>query len=1336
MRTHKPFSDKLAIAAAQNIDAEKYWLNKLAGELEKSHFPYDFPKKPKYNCKSDVVKSALPGELFFKLAKLTGGSDVRLFITVSAALVILISKYTHNNDIKLGTSIYRQEPDIEFINTVLVLRNRLKGNITFKDLLIQVGQVILEANKYRNYPIEVLLHHLNIPIPADESFPLFDIAILLENIHNKKYLHPINLNMIFIFKRLDKGMEVNLEYNSLLYKKATAARIISHFTNLLKGAVFNVNLQVSRMDILSEVERKEILFDFNDTQAGYSRDKTMHRLFEEQAENIPGNIAAIGPIAGIDQRLTAYISYRELNRKSNQLARELRTRGIKPNAFAAVIMDRSIEMIIAVMAVLKAGGAYVPLEPHLPEARIITCLASLNVEYLLTNRWQLDKIGKISGELLDLKHIFCLDLDNTRALKRELLRLFKAKELISREEIEKNPGEVPKPRAAAGDFAYVIFTSGTTGTPKGVAEAHRPLINVIQWVNETFQISSTEKLLFVVSLSFDLSVYDIFGILAAGASIRVVGRSDLKLPERLLEIIMEEGITFWDSAPAALQILVPYLQDFNQDMRSTNKAKLRLVFLSGDWIPLIMPDILKEVFEGVRVIGLGGATEASIWSNYYLVDKVDPDWKSIPYGKPIQNAKYYILDQGLNPCPIGVPGDLYIGGECLASGYINDIELTAQKFLDNPFATGEKIYRTGDLARWFPDGNMEFLGRMDNQVKIRGYRIELGEIESQLLAHDEIKETVVLAKEAKSDKYLCAYYVANNEFTGDELSGYLSKTLPHYMIPLYFVKVDKMPLSPNGKIDRKAFPEPGPGIGPVAYAAPRDETEEKLASIWAEILGIEKDIIGIDSNFFELGGHSIKATRLISRIYKELNEKVPLAEVFKTSTIRGLSEYMRGKDKNRVSIEPVEKKDFYELSYNQKQLWIIHQLEYQQLSYNIRQRFELHHPVDQKLIKKTLQKIMQRHESLRTGFKEFKGKPVQFIKEIVDVPLRFIDISYLNDGEKQQEWERIITKVAKAPFDLTMVPLFRSVLIKLSTSHYDLVFVIHHIIADAWSMEILQQEFSIIFEGYRTDKAVQLEPMELQYKDFAQWQNRQINHPEFREKSHHFWLEKLQEGIPALELPMVSRQNRNDYQGVGYECLVEAKVKRQLTGLAQENSTTLSMVTFAIFNILLSLLSNQEDIVCALISAGRGHTALNNTVGHFINSILVKTHVDVEEGFNDFLRRVSTDVIERLEHQNYPLELVLDQLKRSYPEISAAFNMINLEQNEKEWPKEFLESYHREKVQDVKFDIELYIYEYQDCLEISWRFRKSMFFKGVIEYITATYSDLLEELSEESGKQL
>jgi len=1338
MRSIGALSGRLAIPAAQNIEEKNYWLTKLSGELIKASFPGDYNKRVKNTRRIDTATYILPGELFSRLLELSKDSDARIFVTAAAGVMLLLNRYTYNRqeDIAIGTAIYRQEKDHDFINTVLVLRNQVSPGTTFKEFLIQVGQVIREANLYQNYPIEALLQLLDMSPAADEDFPLFDTAVIMENLHDKKYLSHIHFNTLFIFKRIDAGMEVTVEYNSLLYKKSTIERLVSHYFNLLKNALSNVNSQVFEIDILPEKEKEMILFEFNDTKAGYSTEKTMHQLFEEQAAKTPGNMAVI---CG-DKSLT----YARLNQKANQLAWELRKRGLMPNSFVAVIIDRSIEMVVGVMAILKAGGAYVPLEPYLPGARIITSLSSLNVESLLTNRLQLSMLAPLCEQLAGLKYVFCLD---DMPEEKGIIELFKNKELILPPQLESSPAENPLPAAGPTDIAYVIFTSGTTGTPKGVVLKHQPVINIIQWVNKTYSVNSSDKLLFIVSLSFDLSVYDIFGILASGAVIRLADNEEIKSPERLVEIIFNEGITFWDSAPAALQMLVPYLQNLTETDLNSIKSKVRLIFLSGDWIPVAMPDILKQSFPGVTVISLGGATEAAIWSNFYPIDTVAPEWISIPYGKPIQNAKYYILDQFLNPTPIGVPGDLYIGGECLASGYINDDALTANKFIHNPFTPGEKMYKTGDLARWFPDGNMEFLGRLDNQVKIRGYRVELGDIESQLLKHDDIKEVLVTAREgnteAKSDKYLCAYYVSPREFTANQLADYLSVTLPEYMIPPYFVRLEKMPVTPNGKLDRKALPAPAFTLETQEYIAPSSQVEQRIVGIWSQLLGIEKEKIGINANFFEMGGHSLNATVLIARLHKELNVKIPLMEIFTKPTINALSQYIDGAVKEVfTAIQPVEKKERYPLSSAQKRLYILQQLEIESTGYNLPNVVPFSEGIEIDKLERAFKKIIQRHESFRTFFEMVNEVPVQGIRNQVEFSVDYRDIT----GEGGQHTDETlqapaegnpvkqIIKSFRQPFDLSRAPLLRGTLIKIENKKYILLFDMHHIITDGTSEGILFSEFMSLYAGN------ELPPLRLQYKDYAGWQQ-SAEQQEIIKKQEEYWLQLFSDDLTVLNFPAdYPRPAIQSFQGERILFTIEENDTRTIKDHAGKLGVTLFMYILSAFNILLAKLSGDVDIIVGTPIAARRHDDLQRIIGMFVNTLVSRNYPYPGKTFETFLSEVKEQTLRSYENQEYPFELLVDKISVARdtsrnPIFDMMFNLlnqdeyVNLHGQNQETTDDYLEY-------TAKFDINLGAIDYGQIISFNIEYCTQLFKASTIEKIIAYFKKILLYLPANPGQKI
>jgi amino acid adenylation domain-containing protein len=643
-----------------------------------------------------------------------------------------------------------------------------------------------------------------------------------------------------------------LEYCTHLFERETIQRMARHWLALLGGIAEDPDRRIGTLPMLSEDERHSALVHWNRTDREYHPERCIQELFEAQVERSPASTAVVTDHGAM--------TYAELNSRANRLARHLREMGVGPGAFVAIHLDRGAAMVASVLAVLKAGAAYVPLESRLPPARMHWMLRSLRVSCLLTESRHLALLDGMEP-LPDLRHVVCLDAAEGGAPD--------GFEVIGPGDWQRQSGDNLARFAKASDLAYVIFTSGSTGTPKGVMVAHRPVVNLIEWVTRAFRMGPDDQVLFITSLCFDLSVYDLFGLLAVGGSVRVVPDASLHDPTRLVEILATEPVTFWDSAPAALQQLVPFLEHAGD---RTAKRPLRLVFLSGDWIPLTLPDRVRGAFPGAEIIGLGGATEATVWSNWHRIDGIAPHWVSIPYGRPIQNARYYALDPDGNPCPPGVPGELHIGGECLAEGYIDQPRLTAERFIPDPFSArpGGRLYRTGDRVRWWADGTMEFLGRLDSQVKIRGFRVELGEIEAVLARHPRVRGSVAVVREDRpGDRRLVAYVVPTDAgLSSQELRQFVGERVPEYLLPSAFILMDTIPATDNGKLDRQRLPAPDfSDRHGLEFVAPRSNLEEVLARIWAEVLGVGR--VGIHDNFFELGGDSILSIQVVARAHEE-----------------------------------------------------------------------------------------------------------------------------------------------------------------------------------------------------------------------------------------------------------------------------------------------------------------------------------------------------------------------------------------------------------------------------------------------------------------------------------
>ena len=843
-----------------------YWKRQLAGAPVLT-FPTDRPRPAVMTGKGALLSFQLPPRLSMQLKQLAGEQNVSLFMLLLAAWQTLLGRYSGQTDVVVGVPIAnRTRSEIEgligFFVNMLPLRTDLAGNPGFVDLLTCVRTTALEAYAHQDVPFEQLVETLEIERDLGRD-PLVQTLFTWQNTPATQWqlgdvvLQPMDwepttarFDFNLTMEENNGGLQAWIDYCVDLFDHRTMQQVARHFETLLQGLVTNPDSRLRDLPLLTAGERTQLLVDWNDTAAPYSGGKCLQQLFEEQAARTPDAVAVVFG----DRQLT----YRCLDEQACRLARALQQRGLHPGMPVGVWMQRSDLMIVSVLAVLKAGGYYVPVETQWPQARIAHIFDSLKVRHLLTDLSQLDRAAELQADLPDLTNLLCTDEDEAW---RDL------------------PADPLNVAHDSRQTAYVIHTSGSTGQPKGVVLTHQPVVNLIEWVNTTFQVGPADRLLFATSLCFDLSVYDIFGLLAAGGSLHVASAEDLSDPQRLVDLLLHEPVTFWDSAPAMLQQLMPLMPDGP----TAGCHTLRRVFLSGDWIPVSLPDAVRHVFPHAQVISLGGATEAAIWSNFFPIETIDPAWTSIPYGRPIQNARYYILDDALQPCPVGVPGHLYIGGECLARGYVQPGQ-TAERFLPDPYAAtpGARMYLTGDRARFGPDGNIEFLGRTDQQVKIRGFRIEPGEIEIALTGHSLVQDAVVLAREDRpGHKRLVAWVVmdataADSDLIAD-LREHLKSRLPDYMIPAAFVVLDRLPVTANGKLDRTALPDPQlrgesatrrPGeFGGSSHeqsAPPRNPVEEQLCEIWQSVLG--RDHVGVHDNFFEAGGHSLLATQVVSRI--------------------------------------------------------------------------------------------------------------------------------------------------------------------------------------------------------------------------------------------------------------------------------------------------------------------------------------------------------------------------------------------------------------------------------------------------------------------------------------
>lgn len=876
-----------------------FWKQQFLNYSIQSGLPADFKRQAVRGSEGRLCHYELTRRETDYLRRLSKKMDVSIYTLLLTCISVLITQLSNEEEVVIGTSVSgRNNPALErmigmFVNT-MAMRIQVNPDKPFPDLLKEVKELVIKALEHQDYAFEDVLSDLGMQFDPSRN-PLFDVMFVLQEDWEPRFgipgvvLEPFQIDkgvakFDLTIECVDKGttLHFNLEYATDVFKKTSIDRLFDAFRKLIRELEENAGSNCSQLDCLPVQQREKILYDFNNTFSEYSSAATIHQLVERQVL-LSGDRTAV---------ITAEeaVSYAALNSTANRLAALLAEVGLLTGMPVGILLERSVAMVYSVLGVLKAGGVYVPLEVQQPDARINSMMQSIGMGMIIadvSHLHRLEQILHVGGNAV--RTVIC-----TGALKdcpSALVNAFAERgiRLMTMENIQAQKDVNVERAVGPDDFAYIIHTSGSSGIPKGVLVRHQPVVNTLEWVNKTYGIGSSDKLLFLTSLGFDLSVYDIFGMLMAGGSIRLAKQEDIMDARKLLDIVFNENITFWDSAPAALQQVLPLLREAPyRDMRGV----LRRVFLSGDWVPLSVREELLPNFKEVKVTALGGATEAAIWSNFFDITEIDPNWRSIPYGKPIQNARYYVLDKHLKCCPIGTPGDLYIGGKCLATGYVNDVVLTRTKFLQNPFEKNTVFYKTGDRARWFEDGNLEFLGRTDSQVKLRGYRIELGEIETRLKKYKGIGDAVAIVRDMGSSQKICAYYTASEEINSHLLRDYLAIELPQYMIPSYFICISQIPVTINGKLDKKALPE----VRLEAedhLIAPADELERLLVEICGNIIGMAPADIAMNMNFAQLGGSSIDAMKLVSVIEKQFSVRLRLMDILRMNNISEIAVLIR-----------------------------------------------------------------------------------------------------------------------------------------------------------------------------------------------------------------------------------------------------------------------------------------------------------------------------------------------------------------------------------------------------------------------------------------------------------
>ena len=1240
--------------------------------------------------------------------------DSNLFHIFTICLSAYLYRVSGNRQLRFGVPFHNRhsktlKATIGMLMHVLPFDITIEKNDTFLSLVKKAESETFGNLRHRNYTIanplvnkayDVILNYQNV------VFPNFNGTSV-----KSQWIHPGHANeslgiQIYDFDG-ENNFSIDFAFNRDVFTPRLRRQAIQHFLNVIDAFLENPNSLIDRVNLLSGKEKERILFDFNQAQKHFPNYKTIHRLFEEQAQKTPNAIAVVFK----NQQL----NYTELNRKSNQLAHYLRNSGISRETRIGICLERSLDAVICVLGVLKTGGTYIPLEPIYPAERLNFMIKDSQAAIILTQKNVQPKLDAKGTKVV------CIDTEES---------------IFNHENDENLPG------TTSPDYlAYVIYTSGSTGNPKGVMVSHASLVNAYYAWEDAYQLTSEARAhLQMANFSFDVFTGDWVRALCSGGKLVLCPPEYLFDAEHLYQLMLREGVDCAEFVPSVLRNLVGHLETTGERLEF-----MRLLICGSDsWYVKEYKKFLRFCGPATRLINSYGLTEATIDSCYFEASQINlPADCLVPIGKPFANTRVYILDENLQLVPPGVPGELYIGGKGLAKGYFNRPQLTAEKFIPNPFENfpGEKLYKTGDLARFLPDGNIEFLGRLDAQVKIRGLRIEPGEIEAALNRHPRVKDVLITTVENEpSDMQLAAYVVPGSSPKPgiNELHDFLKTQLPDYMIPHFFVFLEALPLLPNGKINRKALPPPQSkaAVSENVYTAPVNKTQRKLARIWSEVLGVKK--IGIYDDFFQYGGDSLSALLAITRIRKTLNVEISIKDFFKKTTIASLAELIDKKQPTlersfHLQIGKFPKPPRIPLSAAQEQLWFLAQLEPGNPNYNLGAALRLEGALDIKALRNSLQEIVERHEILRTAFAESGGKPFQIIKPAFAIDLPVINLETVTPEDANNSIDRHALQEAQHHFDLSQGPLFRFKLLKVDEEHHVLLISAHHIIMDGWSFGVFFKELMAFYNAFLHKRNPSLPPLLIQYSDFAVWQAHFLQSKNYR-KQLAFWKEYLGVSPPQFELPGDTlRREPPSYCGKRKSIHLSKVQTEKLRALGRQEGATLQMVVFTIFNILLFCRTHREDIIIGMVNANRKYSELEPLLGFFVNMLPIKTTLSNETTFLSLLKQVKKNTLAALAHQEVPFETLIRELqpqravnRNPLCQIAFAFqNFMIPELRLKALSTEGWEVYN----ETSKFDLVLFINETAQGLHATIEYDTGLFEAATVDASLTHFKKLAEKVA-------
>ncbi len=1316
-----------------------YWKQQLSGALPVLNLPTDRPRPPIQLFRGAQHDFTLDDELAQQLRALAKAEGATLYMVLLAAFELMLYYHSGQEDILVaspmaGRSRAEFEGMVGFFANPVVLRANLSGNPTFRAFLGQVRQTVLAALEHQDYPTLRLVQRLRPPRDLGRP-PLCQTMFVLDKPHRVAELavpafaagetgvrmgqgglvmellplerRAATLDLVMLVIETTESLAASIRFNADLFDAATIARMAGHFHVLLESVIRDPAAAIGDLDILTGAERQQLLVEFNATKSDYPKGKCLHQLFEEQVQRTPDGVAVVFE----EQHLT----YAQLNARANQLAHHLQRLGVGPEVPVAICMQHCLEMIVGILGILKAGGAYLPLDPAYPKERLAFMLEDSQAPIVLTRKRWLESLPDYGGRVV------CLD------------PLWEA--------IERESDENPVSGVSAQSLAYVIYTSGSTGQPKGVMCEHGGLVNYLCWVNEGPLGISGLCMPLTTKLTFDMCLKQLFPPLLRGGEVWIIPEEVLAEPAALLSVLGARAKVALNCVPSFWNAIFHAIQSGQAALPGEGLAGL---IFGGETLGKELVARSLSVLPHLQIWNIYGPTEATANASAGRVLSGD----EVTIGRPIANAQIYILNSCLKPSAIGVAGELYIGGAGVARGYLNRPELTAEKFLPDPFSAvpGARMYKTGDLARYRLDGHIEFIGRADHQVKIRGFRIELGEIEAALGQHPAVREVVVLAQDdaagevpisLRTEKRLVAYLLMEHEPrpTTTDLRHFLQQKLPDYMVPAVFVPLDALPLMPNGKIDRRALRAPDRSRPELdrAFVAPRTPTEVLLAEIWTQLLDIDR--VGIHDNFFDLGGHSLLATQLVSRARETFQIEIPLRRLFETPTVAGLAEAIEAARQAGPSllappILPAPRNGDLALSFAQQRLWFFDQLEPGLSAYNIPAAIRLKGPLNLAALEQSLNEIVKRHESLRTTFKQVEGRPTQVIAPSLTIKLPVVDLRKLPASERETEVRRLVAAEAQLSFDLSRGPLLRSTVLRLNDDEHVGLLTMHHIVSDGWSTGILIREMATLYAAFCAGGSSPLPALPIQYADFAHWQ-RQWLQGDVLETQIAYWKQQLAGAPDLIDLPTdYPRPAVQTFRGAHQSLVLPGHLQKALRALGRQEGVTQFMLLLAAFKVLLYRYTSQDDLIVGTPVANRNRLETEGLIGFFVNSLVLRTDLSENPSFRQLLQRVREVCLGAYGHQDLPFDRLVEELQvrrdlRRNPLFQVMFVLHNTSLRTVELPGSTLTLVEGDS-ETAHFDLTLEIADTDQGLTAAFVYNIDLFDAGTIARMLRNFQTLLE----------